>query len=40
MEVNIKELNEGPVIAIDGQTNIDLDSEIKEIQEEKPKNQT
>ncbi|CAK93290.1 unnamed protein product (macronuclear) [Paramecium tetraurelia] len=34
----MKELNEGPVIVIDGQTNVDLESEIKEIQEEKPKN--
>lgn len=33
MEVNIKELNEGPAIVIDGQTNVDLDSEIKEFQE-------
>ncbi|CAD8058882.1 unnamed protein product [Paramecium primaurelia] len=40
MEVNIKELNEGPAIVIDGQTNVDLDSEIKEFQEGQTKNPT
>ncbi|CAD8155107.1 unnamed protein product [Paramecium pentaurelia] len=40
MEVNIKELNEGPAIVIDGQTNVDLDSEIKEFKEGQTKNPT
>ena len=31
MEVNMKELNEAPAIVIDGQTNVDLDSENREL---------
>lgn len=33
MEVNMKELNEGPALVIDGQTNVDLDSEDRNLQE-------
>ncbi|CAD8068296.1 unnamed protein product [Paramecium sonneborni] len=40
MEVNMKELNEGPAIVIDGQTNMDLDSENRELQQEEIKNPT
>ncbi|CAD8165006.1 unnamed protein product [Paramecium octaurelia] len=40
MEVNMKELQEGPALAIDGQTNVDLDSEERNLEEGQTKNHT